>query len=212
MKQFIILGISIISLLTYCSNKTIKNNINNYTDMQNLNTEIAILANGCFWCTEAIFQGLKGVVKVEPGYIGGEKENPTYQEVCTGTTNHAEALRIYFNASEISYAELLEVYFETHDPTSLNRQGEDVGTQYRSEIFYTSDNQKDIASNYLEQLTREKVFDKPIVTKISKATTFWVAENYHHDYYSSHKEQPYCNAVIGPKVQKFKAKYAEKLK
>lgn len=178
----------------------------------NNNNEVAILANGCFWCTEAIFQQLNGVESVEPGYIGGDKENPTYEEVCTGSTNHAEALRIHFNPEIISYEELLEVYFSTHNPTTLNRQGEDIGTQYRSEIFYTNSTQKVIAENFIKWLTEQQVFEDPIVTKISEASIFWVAEDYHHNYFNTHPEKTYCALVINPKVEKFKEYFKSKIK
>lgn len=181
-------------------------------NMKEEKNEVAILANGCFWCTEAIFQQLKGVKTVESGYIGGTKENPTYKEVCTGETNHAEALRINYDPSVLSYSELLEVFFATHDPTSLNRQGEDIGTQYRSEIFYTNEVQKQTAIDFIAELTEQEFFDKPLVTKISAATKFWEAEDYHKNYYENNKTQPYCNAVISPKVAKFKKYFADKIK
>jgi len=174
--------------------------------------EIAILANGCFWCTEAIFQQLQGVDSVEPGYIGGTKDNPTYEEVCTGNTFHAEALRIVFDPKIITYEQLLEVYFATHDPTTLNRQGNDIGTQYRSEIFFTNSKQKELAENFIRWMTDEKIFDNPIVTKISPATIFWVAEDYHHNYYKTHPDKTYCAMVIHPKVEKFKKYFQDRLK
>lgn len=174
--------------------------------------EIAILANGCFWCTEAVFTNLKGVQEVVPGFIGGTVKNPAYREVCTGRTGHAEALKITFDPAVISYEELLEVYFATHDPTTLNRQGNDVGTQYRSEIFYTSDEQRALAIKAIEMLEKEKIFDQPIVTKVSEATTFYEAEREHWDYYNLNKEQPYCRAVIAPKVEKIKHLFKDKLK
>lgn len=178
----------------------------------NKELEVAILANGCFWCTEAIFQQLNGVETVEPGYIGGDKENPTYEEVCTGTTNHAEALRIRFNPEVISYEELLEVYFSTHNPTTLNRQGEDIGTQYRSEIFYTTAEQKELAEKFIGWMISQDVFEDPIVTKISQATMFWVAEDYHHNYFNTHPDKTYCALVIHPKVEKFQHYFKDKLK
>ena len=178
----------------------------------NKELEVAILANGCFWCTEAIFQQLNGVETVEPGYIGGDKDNPTYEEVCTGTTNHAEALRIRFNPEVISYEELLEVYFSTHNPTTLNRQGEDIGTQYRSEIFYTTAEQKELAEKFIGWMISQDVFEDPIVTKISQATIFWVAEDYHHNYFNTHPDKTYCALVINPKVEKFQHYFKDKLK
>ncbi|AWH87000.1 peptide-methionine (S)-S-oxide reductase [Flavobacterium album] len=180
--------------------------------MDNNKTETAIFAGGCFWCTEAFFTELKGVEKVVSGYIGGTKANPTYKEVCTGTTGHAEAIKITYNPSEVAYEDLLEVFFATHDPTTLNRQGADVGTQYRSEIFYTTDTQKASAENFIKLLTDQHIYDKNIVTKITKAPTFYPAEDYHQDYYAQNSSQPYCQAVITPKLDKLKKNYKSKLK
>lgn len=174
--------------------------------------EIAILGGGCFWCTEAVFLDLKGVNKVAPGYIGGLNPNPTYKEVCTGETGHAEAIQIEFDPNQVSYYTLLEVFFGTHDPTTLNRQGNDIGTQYRSEIFYTNEKQKEVATDFIAMLTEAKLFENPIVTKISEATTFYVAEDYHHNYYNGNKEQGYCSMTITPKIQKFKKVFKDKLK
>ncbi len=176
------------------------------------NTETAIFAGGCFWCTEAFFTDLKGVEKVVSGYIGGKTENPTYKEVCEGFSGHAEAIKITFNPDEVAYEDLLEIFFATHDPTTLNRQGNDVGTQYRSEIFYTSDAQKVAAESFVKQLAEQKIFDKQIVTKVSKAPTFYVAEDYHQDYYAQNQNQPYCAAVITPKLTKLKKNYKSRLK
>lgn len=172
----------------------------------------AIFAGGCFWCTEAIFNQLKGVESVLPGYIGGQVEQPTYEQVCTGTTGHAEAIKIEFNPAVISYSALLEVFFVTHNPTTLNRQGNDVGTQYRSEIFYTDEEQHKVALEYLNILKREGVFEQPIVTVLSPATVFYVAEDYHKDYFSLNPNQPYCQAVVKPKVAHFMEGFASKLK
>ncbi|MFA5299228.1 MAG: peptide-methionine (S)-S-oxide reductase MsrA [Lutibacter sp.] len=174
--------------------------------------EIATLANGCFWCTEAVFQRLKGVEKVTSGYTGGTLKNPTYSEVTSGNTGHAEALQIYFDPNVISYQEILEVFFSTHDPTSLNKQGYDVGTQYRSAIFYHSKEQKETAEKFIITLTEAKVFGKPIVTEITKFDTFYEAEEYHQNYYNNNKTQGYCVAVINPKLEKFIKKYKNKLK
>ncbi|MEZ4853829.1 peptide-methionine (S)-S-oxide reductase MsrA [Flavobacterium sp.] len=174
--------------------------------------QIAIFAGGCFWCTEAVFTNLKGVEKVTSGYIGGTTQNPTYKEICTGTTGHAEAIKIVYNPVEIPYEDLLEIFFTAHDPTTLNRQGADVGTQYRSEIFYTTDIQKQKAENYIKWLTAEKLYNSPIVTKVSAATTFYPAEAYHQDYYNSNSEQGYCRMVIAPKLEKLRKHYASKLK
>ncbi|MEL1240426.1 peptide-methionine (S)-S-oxide reductase MsrA [Flavobacterium flavipallidum] len=174
--------------------------------------EIATLAGGCFWCTEAVFLELKGVEGIVPGYIGGDTENPTYKEVCEGNTNHAEAIQITFNPKEVSYGELLELFFATHDPTTLNRQGEDVGTQYRSEIFYHSPEQKEMAEAFIRFLTEEAVFEKPIVTKISQASVFFEAEDYHHNYYNQNKTQGFCAFVIAPKINKVRTYFKDKLK
>ncbi|MBB1149807.1 MULTISPECIES: peptide-methionine (S)-S-oxide reductase MsrA [unclassified Myroides] len=173
----------------------------------------AIVAGGCFWCTEAVFKRLKGVTAVLPGYIGGKNENPTYEQVCTGETGHAEAIEITYNDNEVSYTELLEIFFATHNPTTLNRQGEDVGTQYRSEIFYLDEAQKQAAEEYIGILRDEKVFDQPIVTRVSPASTFYVAEDYHKNYFERKgTENPYCQLVVKPKVDKFEQKYSAKLK
>ena len=163
----------------------------------------ATFGMGCFWCTEALFQRLNGVVSVKSGYEGGDIPNPTYEDVSRGDTNHAEVLEINFDPAKISFDELLEVFWKSHDPTTLNRQGADVGTQYRSVIFYHSDEQKEIATKYKEELNKAKAFNDPIVTEISKAETFYVAENYHQDYYLKNGEQPYCRLVILPKMEKF---------
>lgn len=176
------------------------------------NLETAILANGCFWCTEAIFQLLEGVESVTSGYTGGKIKNPTYREIGTGTTGHAEAIEIKFNPSIISYQELLEVFFSTHDPTTLNRQGYDSGTQYRSAIFYSSESQKITAEKFIKVLSEAEVFKEPIVTEVTKLSIFYKAENYHQDYYLNNKSQGYCVAVINPKLEKFIKNYGDKLK
>jgi len=181
-------------------------------DMDTINKQTAIFAGGCFWCTEAFFTDLKGVEKVTSGYIGGTTANPTYREVCGGYTGHAEAIQIEFNPQEVAYEDLLEVFFATHDPTTLNRQGADVGTQYRSEIFYTNDAQKAAAENFIKLLTEQDIYGKKIVTKISAAGTFYPAEEYHQDYYALNPNQPYCSAVITPKLDKLKKNYKSKLK
>lgn len=169
----------------------------------NTNIEIAILGNGCFWCTEAIFQRVEGVISVQSGYSGGNTENPTYKDICTGTTNHAECLQIKFDNSILSFEELLKIFFETHDPTTLNRQGNDAGTQYRSIIFYHTDLQKGIAENVIKQLEGNSVYHNPIVTIIEPITTFYAAESYHQDYYNQNGSAPYCQFVVKPKVEKY---------
>jgi len=174
--------------------------------------ETAIFAGGCFWCTEAVFLELKGVKKVISGYIGGKTINPTYKEICTGETGHAEATKIIFDPEQISFSQLLEIFFATHDPTTINRQGNDVGTQYRSEVFYLNDEQKKITEEYINLLTQEDTFGKKIVTKISAAPEFYEAEDYHQNYYSRNQSQGYCSFVITPKIDKLRHKYASKLK
>ncbi len=174
--------------------------------------EIATLGGGCFWCTEAIFQKLKGVEKVESGYAGGNTKNPTYNEVCTGKTGHAEVVQITYNPDIISFDELLEVFWAVHDPTTLNRQGADVGTQYRSVIFYHSPEQKVIAEKYKARLNEEKAFDKPVITEISPFTNFFKAEAYHQEYFKNNPTQGYCRIVVAPKVDKFKKVFHDKLK
>jgi peptide-methionine (S)-S-oxide reductase len=175
-------------------------------------TDTATFATGCFWCTEAIFQELKGVLKVTSGYSGGTVPNPSYEEVCTGATGHAECLNIIYDPQQISFDELLEVFWESHDPTSLNRQGNDVGTQYRSAIFYHNAEQQQKAEAYKAKLDKSGAYDKPIVTEITAFTKFYPAENYHQDYYRLHGSQPYCSFVIRPKVEKFEKVFKDKLK
>jgi peptide-methionine (S)-S-oxide reductase len=175
-------------------------------------TDTATFATGCFWCTEAIFQELKGVLKETSGYSGGTVPNPTYEEVCTGTTGHAESLQIVYDPTVISYDELLEVFWESHDPTSLNRQGNDVGTQYRSAIFYHNAEQKQKAEHYKAELDKSGAYSKPIVTEIKPFTQFYAAENYHQNYYNLHGSQPYCTFVIRPKLEKFEKVFKNKLK
>ena len=178
----------------------------------NKDMEIATFAGGCFWCTEAIFLEIKGVKKVVSGYIGGTTLNPTYSEICTGTTGHAEAIQITFDPSEVGFEDLLEVFFGTHDPTTLNRQGADVGTQYRSAIFYHSEDQMEKAQNYITLIAKEKLYDREIVTKVSPATKFYAAEDYHQNYYNQNASQGYCQMVIAPKLEKLRQYYSSKLK
>lgn len=175
-------------------------------------TETATLGGGCFWCTEAIFRSLKGVETVESGYSGGHTKNPTYQEVCTGETGHAEVIQITFNPQVISFTEILEVFFETHDPTSLNRQGADAGTQYRSVVFYHTPPQKELAEKYVAELNKEKVYGKPVVTEVVPFEKFYKAENYHQNYFANNRSQGYCQFVIVPKIEKFRKIFKDKLK
>ncbi len=176
------------------------------------NLEVATLAAGCFWCTETAFNIIRGVEKVEPGYTGGNIINPSYERVCTGTTGHAEAAQITFNTNEISYKEILEIFFTIHDPTTLNRQGADVGTQYRSAIFYHNEQQKLIAIKLIDELNKEAIFSKPIVTSIEPFTVFYKAETYHKDYYKTHPQEPYCQIVIAPKIAKLRHRFVNKIK
>ena len=184
------------------------------TNMENKDgvSKTIVFAGGCFWCTEALFSELKGVEKVVSGYSGGKVVNPTYKEVCTGTTGHAECTIITYNPALITFAELLEVFWTTHDPTTLNRQGADHGTQYRSAIFYTDEDQKQQAIAYKAKLEKEKIWDHPIVTEITMLEKFYPAEDYHQSYYSNNGDQGYCRIVITPKLEKFKKIFASKLK
>ena len=176
-------------------------------------TDTATFGTGCFWCTEAIFQQLEGVLKVTSGYSGGVTPNPTYKEVCTGTTGHAECVQIIYDPEKISFDELLEVFWQTHDPTTLNRQGNDIGTQYRSAIFYHNKEQKEKAEKYKAELDKSGAFAKPIVTEITPFDgKFYSAEDYHQDYYAQNGSQPYCVYVIRPKMEKFKKVFKDKLK
>lgn len=174
--------------------------------------EVATLGAGCFWCVEAIYQRLEGVEKVESGYSGGTVKNPTYEQVCTGRTGHAEVIQVTFDPAKLSYKELLEVFFKTHDPTTLNKQGADVGTQYRSAIFYHSFEQKNIAEQVKKETDAAKIWDDPIVTEIAPFGTFYKAEEYHQNYYNQNANQPYCMMVINPKLSKFKKEFGGKLK
>lgn len=174
--------------------------------------DTATFASGCFWCTEAIFSELKGVKKVISGYTGGHIKNPAYREVCNGTTGHAEAVQITYDPQEISYTALLEVFFMTHDPTTLNRQGADVGTQYRSAIFYHNEEQKNEADEIINSLDSSGTWDDPIVTELSPAQAFYIAEENHQDYFLNNPNAAYCNFVIVPKIKKFRKVFADKLK
>ena len=174
--------------------------------------ETATLAGGCFWCLEAVYDLMKGVTSVESGYMGGPGANPTYEAVCTGRTGHAEVVRITFNPAAVSYREILEVFFVIHDPTQLNRQGNDAGTQYRSAIFYHSPEQKGDAGEVIAAFTKDKVFARPIVTEVTPAGTFYIAEDYHQEYFARNPGQGYCIAVVNPKVAKFRLKFADRLK
>jgi len=180
--------------------------------MDDQSYELATFGGGCFWCTEAIFQQLEGVLKVESGYSGGHIKNPSYKEVCTGRTGHAEVVQITYDPSKVSYDELLEIHFQTHDPTSLDRQGNDVGPQYRSAVFYHNEAQEERVTYYKNKLNEEGAYDKPVVTEISAFDTFYKAEDYHQNYFNENGDQPYCSFVIRPKVDKFRKVFGDKLK
>ena len=174
--------------------------------------ELATLAGGCFWCLEAVFKDLRGVESVVSGYAGGDVENPTYSAVCDGTTGHAEVVQVTFDPREATFRELLEVFFTIHDPTTLNRQGADIGTQYRSAVFYHTPEQREIAEEVIAEMTASRVWDAPIVTEVVPLTKFYPAESYHQNYFENNPAQPYCRAVVAPKVSKFRKLFLEKLK
>ena len=180
--------------------------------MMNGKLETATLAGGCFWCLEAVFDELRGVESVESGYAGGQKENPSYREVCNGTTGHAEVVQVKFDPAVLSYKDLLNVFFAIHDPTTLNRQGADVGTQYRSAIFHHDKAQKRTAEELIAELNAQHIWDKPIVTQVAPFDKFYVAEDYHQEYFANNPLQPYCMAVVAPKVSKFRKHFMDKLK
>ena len=180
--------------------------------MASENLETATLAAGCFWCVEAVFDDLKGVEDVVSGYSGGHTENPTYRQVCDGNTGHAEVAQIKFDPSQISFKDVLRVFFSVHDPTTMNRQGNDIGTQYRSAIFYHDAAQKRDAEEVIKEITGEGVYDDPIVTEVTPFEKFWPAEDYHQEYFANNPNVPYCAAVVSPKVKKFRQKFADRLK
>lgn len=219
MQKMLLFILSAFVSLTSCANKNDNNSkISASTvpvaiipaDITKIDT--VTFANGCFWCTEAIFQQVEGVISVESGYTGGYAKNPTYEEVSSGSTGHAECLNIVYDSSKVTYAELLEIFWQTHDPTTLNRQGNDVGTQYRSAIFYRNQQQKDVAMKYMTELDKSGAFSNPIVTGFEPFTKFYKAENYHQDYYNQNGSQPYCQYVVRPKLEKFKKVFKDKLK
>lgn len=199
-------------VLSFCLLSATAHSQDNLKPSMTKNLSLATFGSGCFWCTEAIFQRVNGVEKVESGYSGGRVKNPTYKEVCSGLTGHAEVIQVTYHPSVISYDELLEIFWQTHDPTTLNRQGADVGTQYRSVIFYHTPEQKQLAEQYKLKLDASGAFDKPIVTEISPFTAFYKAEDYHQNYYNLNGSAPYCAYVIQPKLDKFKKVFAGKLK
>jgi methionine-S-sulfoxide reductase len=178
----------------------------------NTNLQTATLAGGCFWCLEAVYDEIKGVQGVESGYAGGHMDNPTYRAVCNGDTGHAEVVQVHFDPNIVSYRDLLNVFFAIHDPTTLNRQGADTGTQYRSAIFYHDDEQKKIAEELIKDLNAQKIWDRPLVTEVTKLDKFYMAEDYHQEYFANNPYQPYCMAVVSPKVSKFRKHFIELLK
>ena len=199
-------------IVSGCKSNTINNKNQMDTTANGIKTDTATFASGCFWCVEAVFQELKGVLSVTSGYTGGKIKNPTYREVCSGLTGHAEACQIIFDPEVISYDELLEAFWASHNPTTVNRQGADQGTQYRSAIFYHNEHQKQLAEAYKAKLNSEKAFDKPIVTEISPVVIFYKAEDYHQNYFSQNGDAPYCSYVIVPKLEKFRKVFKDKLK
>jgi peptide-methionine (S)-S-oxide reductase len=210
MKLIVILALATVFSFQACAQSKKKNKT---TEMINLEgTEKATLAAGCFWCVEAVFQQLEGVVKVESGYAGGSVENPTYKAVCTGETGHAEVLQIHYDPKKVSFEGLLEVFFKTHDPTTLNRQGADVGTQYRSSVFYHNEEQKKIAAEVIKDLDAAGAYDSKIVTLLEPLTKFYVAEDYHQNYFNENGDNPYCQMVVRPKVEKFQKVFKDRLK
>ena len=175
-------------------------------------TQVATLGGGCFWCMEAVFTELNGITKVESGYSGGSVANPTYEQVCTGSTGHAEVIQITFDSQIVSYKEIVQIFFTMHDPTTLNRQGDDIGTQYRSVIFYHDNEQRLIAQKVIEKISAARIYDQPIVTQVEPFIAFYKAEDYHQEYFRKNPQQPYCRVVIAPKVAKLRAHYFQKLK
>ncbi|HKK62605.1 MAG TPA: peptide-methionine (S)-S-oxide reductase MsrA [Bacteroidales bacterium] len=209
----ILLKITGIAIFLVLMLVTIHSKDNKHNNMISDNkTELATFAGGCFWCTEAVFERVKGVDKVISGYSGGDVINPSYREVTTGSTGHAEAIQIEYDPSVITYTELLEIFFKTHDPTTLNRQGADVGTQYRSAVFYHDEKQEETARSIIDLLNKEQIWDDPIVTEVTKFKNFFIAEEYHQEYYDNNKNQGYCRMVITPKIKKFNKLFKDKLK
>lgn len=191
------------------SNPPIKNKKTMAIQEEN-NISTAVFGAGCFWCVEAVFQQVKGVTKIESGYCNGNVENPTYREVCTGNTGYAEVCKIWFDSTQVSYENLLSIFWQTHDPTTLNQQGNDIGTQYRSGVFFNSINQKKLAEKYKDELDKSGAFGKPIVTEITELSNYYTAEDYHQNYYNQNNSQPYCQFVIAPKLEKFKKVFGDK--
>ena len=213
MRNILSFGLLLVFSLTSCAQtEKTKSKIQNQEKISMEGKEVATFGAGCFWCVEAVFQRMVGVEKVESGYAGGKVANPTYKDVCTGLTGHAEVCNITYDPKKVSFEELLEVFWKTHDPTTLNRQGNDVGTQYRSSIFYHNAEQKAIAEKYKKELDASGAFDRPIVTTLEPYTEFYVAEDYHQNYFNQNGYQPYCQFVVKPKVEKFEKVFKGKLK
>lgn len=211
--NYIVLVSTVLSFFS-CGNKTqlTDKKMEVKKEIMNDSVQVATFAGGCFWCTEAVFLEVKGVEKIVSGFTGGFIKNPAYREVCNETTGHAEGIQITFNPKEVAYEDLLEIFFATHDPTTLNKQGADVGTQYRSTIFYHSKEQKEQAEKYIQLIEKEKLYANPIVTQIEEAGVFYLAEDYHQNYYNQNREQGYCQYVIAPKLDKLRKYYKSKLK
>lgn len=211
--NYIVLVSTVLSFFS-CANKTqlTDKKMEVKKEIMNDSVQVATFAGGCFWCTEAVFLEVKGVEKIVSGFTGGFIKNPAYREVCNETTGHAEGIQITFNPKEVAYEDLLEIFFATHDPTTLNKQGADVGTQYRSAIFYHFKEQKEKAEKYIQLIEKEKLYANPIVTQIEEAGVFYLAEDYHQNYYNQNKEQGYCQYVIAPKLDKLRKYYKSKLK
>lgn len=210
-----VITLLLIWMQTGCAqnNNTAATNKTNNMTTENLDTlQTAVFGAGCFWCVEAVFQRIEGVVKIESGYSNGDVKNPTYREVCYGKTGHAEVCKIWYDSSKVSYETLLSVFWQTHDPTTLNRQGNDIGTQYRSAIFYNTEGQKAAAEKYKAELDKSGAFSNPIVTEITALNNYYKAEDYHQDYYNQNGDQPYCQFVIAPKLEKFKKVFGDKLR
>ncbi len=209
---FVLLFIYMQSSCAQNNNQSDKKPIKPMTTENLDNLQTAIFGAGCFWCVEAVFQRVEGVVKIESGYSNGDVKNPTYREVCYGKTGHAEVCKIWFDSSKVSFETLLSIFWQTHDPTTLNQQGNDIGTQYRSAIFYANESQKLAAEKYKQELDKSGAFAKPIVTEIAAVNNYYTAEDYHQDYYNQNSDQSYCQFVIAPKLEKFKKVFGDKLR
>lgn len=214
MKKLQLITIIFIALLNSACAQNTKNNTKNMDseNVKNNQIETVTFGAGCFWCVEAVFQRLNGVIKVSSGYSGGQIKNPAYKEVCMGFTGHAEVCQISYDKTKITFKELLEVFWKTHDPTTLNRQGNDIGTQYRSVIFYHNEEQKELAEKYKAELNFSGAYDKPVITEISAFSVFYPAEDYHQNYYNQNGSEPYCKFVIQPKIEKFEKVFKNKVK